>query len=102
MTETLTYKIWENMIQRCANPNHTAWEWYGGRGIQVCDRWRDSFLAFLEDMGPRPGPELSIDRIDNDGNYEPGNCRWATQNQQVRNSRRNRRAPPPIIQTVAA
>jgi hypothetical protein len=82
-----TYAIWAQVIQRCTNPKSSAWKWYGARGITVCDRWRYSFSAFLEDMGERP-EGLSIDRIDNDGNYEPGNCRWATKSQQNANRRR--------------
>lgn len=79
-----------NIIQRCTNPNNPQYSSYGGRGITVCDRWRHSFENFLADMGPRPSDKHSIDRIDNDGNYEPGNCRWATQREQCRNKRSNR------------
>jgi hypothetical protein len=70
--------------------SHDSYENYGGRGITVCDRWRDSFVAFYEDMGERPSPKHSIDRIDSNGNYEPGNCRWATPKQQMNNRRANR------------
>ena len=75
---------------RCLQRTNRGYKNYGGRGIRVCDRWIESFAAFLEDVGPKPGPKYSIDRIDNDGNYEPGNVRWATRIQQARNTRRNR------------
>jgi hypothetical protein len=72
MTESTEYRIWSGMINRCENESEPAYEDYGGRGIRVCERWRDSFEAFLEDMGRRP-EDMTIDRVNNDGNYEPGN-----------------------------
>ncbi len=78
------YRTWAAMWQRCTNLKNTDFEHYGGRGITVCDQWRD-FAAFLADMGPKPSPTHSLDRIKNDGNYEPGNCRWATAKQQRAN-----------------
>jgi hypothetical protein len=84
-----TYTAWVNMLARCTNQNRIEWPHYGGRGITVCDRWRDSFESFLADMGDAP-EGLTLDRIDNDGNYEPGNCRWASRTVQMRNTRANR------------
>lgn len=80
------YSIWNAMKQRCSNPNHVHYKRYGGRGICICDKWNESFY---EDMGPRPDPKMSIDRIDNDGNYEPSNCRWTTITEQNRNQTSN-------------
>jgi hypothetical protein len=77
------------MFERCYSKNHKRWRSYGSRGITVADRWRE-FENFLADMGPKPTPKHSIDRYpDNDGNYEPGNCRWATASEQRRNARDN-------------
>jgi len=84
-----TYQSWANMIQRCTNPNSPAYPLYGGQGITICKRWRNSFTEFLADMGECP-PKLEIDRWPNKfGNYEPSNCRWATDKQQTRNLRDN-------------
>lgn len=84
------YWVWRGMKSRCSNPNSASWKHYGGRGIKVCQRWMSSFEDFLTDVGPRTDPSLSLDRIDNNGNYEPGNVRWATPKEQCSNQRTNR------------
>jgi len=83
------YGAWQNMKKRCLNLNYTSYADYGGRGIKVCPRWLESFENFRDDMLPTWQKRLQLDRIDNNGNYEPSNCRWATRSQNVKN-RRNR------------
>jgi hypothetical protein len=89
LSRTPEHTAWMHMLRRCLNPDDAAYAHYGGRGIQVCERWLD-FELFLEDMGKRPSRDYSLDRMDNAKGYEPGNCRWATRMQQSNNSRRTK------------
>lgn len=89
MSKTKIYSIWSGMMQRCYNPNSKSWKYYGGRLIEVCQRWH-KFENFYADMGDTPSPNHSIDRIYNDGNYYPDNVRWATREEQARNTRANK------------
>jgi len=84
------YAAWSRMKSRCNNPSFIEFDKYGGRGITVCEKWSKSFEAFITDVGPRPSPQHSLDRINNNGNYEPGNVRWATRIQQMNNTSRTR------------
>ena len=84
---TPEYGVWRGIKLRCLVPTHKYWPEYGGRGVVICSRWRDSCAAFVEDMGMRPGPGYEIDRIDPGGNYEPSNCRWVTKKENLASRR---------------
>jgi hypothetical protein len=90
MEGTITYNTWAQMIQRCENPKHRSYKRYGGRGITVCKEWREDFRYFFSDMGQKP-QKSSLGRIDNDGGYSPGNCRWEFGSEQARNTCRTTR-----------
>lgn len=92
-------RVWRNMIYRCYKPTSYGYWWYGGRGIKVCKRWLESFEDFVRDVGLRPSVGLSIDRINNDGDYEPENVRWATYAQQMQNSRATKAGPTNRLRT---
>lgn len=89
----LTIESWRGMKERCSNPNSTGYKYYGAKGVKVCDRWlgKDGFNNFLADMGERPSKELTLDRINPFGDYEPSNCRWADRRTQANNKRANYR-----------
>jgi hypothetical protein len=91
MRHTPEWKAWRNMKTRCSNQNIEEYHRYGGRGIKVCEIWWNSFEQFYQDMGSRPSSGHTLDRIDNDGDYEPGNCRWITRKEQAQNRESNRR-----------
>lgn len=88
-TMSTEFKSWTSMKSRCLNKLHNSYARYGGRGITICERWIHSFENFLADMGKKPSLDYSLDRINNDGNYEPSNCRWATRNEQQNNTKKN-------------
>ena len=89
MTNHKVYAVWRSMLARCTNPNHAAWKNYGGRGIEVCQDWLESFEAFWRDMGPTYREGLTLDRRDNLLGYFPANCRWVTHKEQANNTRAN-------------
>ena len=95
--KTPEYYCWQGMKNRCLNSNHKQWEYYGGRGITMCDEWVSSFPQFLSDMGERPTPNHSLDRVDNDKGYCKENCQWRTKKEQMNNRRKYKNARRVII-----
>jgi len=95
------YGTWTSMLSRCYNPNHHAFDHYGGRGIRVCQRWRNSFIKFAQDMGDRPDG-FTLDRVDNGKGYSPKNCRWASKQTQAQNRRQHEVASTIVIDGVKA
>ncbi len=94
------YYTWQAMIDRCHRPNNKKYHCYGGRGIKVCDKWRHDFTSFLNDMGEKTSPKLTLERINNEGNYEPGNCKWATWAEQSMNKRTNLKNNNPRLTSI--
>lgn len=97
-TYSLESMIWSSMKQRCLNKNNKSYSNYGGRGITICEEWKDSFATFLKDMGKKPFKDAQIDRINNDGNYEPSNCRWTTREINHMNRRCSKRSNATLTQ----
>jgi hypothetical protein len=95
------YRAWRFMIRRCCVPHAHNYKNYGGRGVKVCEAWKTDFEAFLREIGPRPSPDFSIDRIRNEGDYEPGNVQWSTRATQQNNTRRNIRSGERFASLVA-
>lgn len=91
MSNTPEYDSWEHIVQRCANPKNDCFKNYGARGITICNEWLNDFMAFYNHIGPKPSKNHSVDRIDNNSGYKPGNVRWATPREQSNNSRNNRK-----------
>lgn len=87
---TAEYEAWQNMLARCGRPNHPNYEYYGGRGIAVCDEWRSSYEAFLADMGPRPSSKHTLERLDNSRGYSKENCSWESRQAQANNTRHSK------------